>query len=401
MRVVLFTGKGGVGKTTLAAATAAAIAEAGRKTLVISTDPAHSLADAFDTPLRADPTEVDSGLHAAQIDPRALADQAWTRLRGYLATILAGAGVESVAADQLTVLPGVEELLSLLAVFDAADSDLYDTVIVDCGPTAETLRLLALPEAAAGYLEKLYPTHRRVVRGMLAGLAGARDSSGWDAAATAIGALAERLTHLRERLLDQGSTTVRLVFTPDRVVAAETRRTLTALALQGIAVDGLIANRLMPDVGDDQGAAADWLRARRREQDVVLAEFPRVNGQLSRAPYLPGEPVGLPALRELAREVYGTEDPVRPMADPEPFLRVSGEGRSLDAEYRLRVALPLGESAVALARIGDELAVTIDGRRRLISLPSVLTRCVVTRAKSSPDGLTIAFTPDPRVWMRS
>lgn len=399
MRVVLFTGKGGVGKTTLAAATAVALADAGRKTLCVSTDPAHSLADALDHTVGATPTEVRGALYAAQIDARALADAAWTRLRTHLSTILRGAGVDGVAAEELTVLPGVEDLLALSAVFDAADGDVFDTVIVDCGPTAETLRLLALPEAVAGYLERLYPTHRRVVRGMLAGLAGVRDPAPWDAAAEAIGTLAERLTVLRDRLTDGAVTTVRLVFTPDRVVAAETRRTLTALALRGLTVDGLIANRLVPPAGTARGGAAEWLRARRAEQDAVLAGF--AGERVSLVTHTAAEPVGLSALRGVAREVYGGADPVGADVVGEPLLEVTGGGRTLDSEFRLRVALPLGDASVDLARIGDDLALTVDGQRRLLPLPSVLTRCVVTGARSATDGLTVLFRPDPGLWMRT
>ena len=181
MRVVLFTGKGGVGKTTLAAATAARLARSGRKALVVSTDPAHSLGDALDADLDGEPTELERGLYAAHIDTHALLDEAWGPLR----TVLAGAGVDELVADELTVLPGVEDLLALSSVRRAAESGPWEVVVVDCGPTAETLRLLGLPEAVAGYVERLFPAHRRAVRGLLAGLSGGgRGAAGW-AAATA------------------------------------------------------------------------------------------------------------------------------------------------------------------------------------------------------------------------
>ncbi|HEY0497982.1 MAG TPA: ArsA family ATPase [Kutzneria sp.] len=398
MRVLLFTGKGGVGKTTLAAATAAATVAAGRKALVVSTDPAHSLADAFGHELGPRPSELDTGLYGAQIDTRRLVDGAWEEMRGHLRTLLAGAGIDELAAEELTALPGVEELLALAEVHRLATSGPWDAVIVDCGPTAETLRLLALPEAVGNYLERLFPTHRRVVRGLLAGVAGSAAPARWDAAADAIGRLAEHLEAVRSLLVDQERTSVRLVLTPERVVAAETRRTLTALALQGIRVDGLIANRLLPDAGTSKGAAANWLRTRRTEQEAVLTELRAAEVPVRTVGYRAGEPVGLPALLELAGELYPDSDPLAvSTVSTEPLLSVSAS----ETGYRLRVSFPLDVDAdLDLARVDDELAITVDGRRRLVALPAALRRCEVTGAEIVTGGLLVDFEPDPRLWMR-
>jgi arsenite-transporting ATPase len=399
-RVLLFTGKGGVGKTTLAAATAASLAAHGRKALVVSTDPAHSLGDALDVRLGASPSEVDTadGLYACQIDPRGLVDEAWGELRGHLRTVLAGAGVDELDAEELTVLPGVEELLALAEVRRLASSGPWEVVVVDCGPTAETLRLLSLPEAFAGYLERLFPTHRRVVRGLLAGVAGTGTVERWDATADALSRLAERLDALRSMLADPSSCSVRLVLTPERVVAAETRRTLTALALQGIRVDSVIANRLVPSPGSARGAAATWLRTRRHEQDAVLAELTGI-GEIRTVDHRASEPVGVPALLEVASQLYGSEDPLPGGAVPASLLEVSGCGRGLDARYSLRIALPLADDTeLDLARVGDDLALTVDGRRRLVALPSLLRRCIVTGAEMDSGGVTVGFRPDPSLW---
>lgn len=424
MRVLLFTGKGGVGKTTLAAATAARLAADGHKVLVVSTDPAHSLADVLDVPLGGDPVEVD-GLFAAQLDGRRLLDGAWSSLQRHLAVLLAGAGVDEMAAEELTVLPGVEELLAVGEVYDLARGGPWEIVLVDCAPTAETLRLLALPEAFAGYLERLFPAHQRMVRGVLPGVRAALDR--WQGAADALSRLAERLDRLRGLLTDPDVTGVRLVLTPERVVVAEARRTLTALALLGIRVEGLLVNRLVPQPSPRaRGTSATWLRARRAEQDAVLARLRRdVDGLAVRTvPHLATEPVGLPALSSLGELALPLD--VEPPARPAGLLsvrRVGGSGRALDSEFELRVALPLppagassaggssaggsavgassvGASAVELARVGDELAITVDGRRRLVGLPSVLRRCLVVDARQHPDGLTVRFRPDPAVWMR-
>ncbi|MBN9734636.1 ArsA family ATPase [Pseudonocardia sp. P1] len=415
VRVVLFTGKGGVGKTTLAAATAALIAGSGRSALVVSTDPAHSLGDALGTDLGAEPTKVADHLWGAHIEARHLLEGAWGDLQDHLRTLLAGAGVDELVADELTVLPGVEDLLALVEVQRFADSGEYDVVVVDCGPTAETLRLLTLPEALSGYLERLFPAHRRAVRGLVANLAGARnDGGGWDRTVAALGALADQLTGLRELLADRTRTSIRLVLTPERVVAAETRRTLTALALHELRVDALMANRVMPGPPPSlRGPAARWLRERATEQQAVLGELSELGADVpvTVVRYTAAEPTGVESLRELARSVYHDTDPAGAPEDapPRPLMelrRTSGHGVSTDTEFELDVALPGAQDApLDLARVGDDMVVGIGFSRRVVSLPSVLRRCEATGARLEGSGaaarLVISFVPDPGTWMTS
>jgi arsenite-transporting ATPase len=370
VRILLFTGKGGVGKTTLAAATGAALAARGRKTLVVSTDPAHSLGDAFGRPLGAEPSEVDDLLSAGQIDARTLVDSTWHRLRAELRTALAGAGLDTLDAEELTVLPGVDELLALTEVRRLAEDGPWEAVVVDCGPTAETLRLLALPEAVAGYLTR--------ASGRRGGLT------------ESVRRLGVHLEGLRELLTRPSVTTVRLVLTPERVVVAEARRTLSSLALRGIAVDGLVANRLMPAPGIWRGGAAAWLRTRRTQQDAVLAELAAAGIEpVARVEHRAVEPVGLPALLEIAAELYRGGDPLSGNGTPvTPLLRV----RPAPEGYTLRVAVPLGRDAeVGLARVDDDLAITVDGFRRLIALPEALRTCRITGAESDADGLLVSL----------
>lgn len=387
MRVTLFTGKGGVGKTTVAAATGVELARGGRTVLVVSTDPAHSLGDAFGTELGAEPIQIEPRLHAGHIDARGLVDQSWNQLREHLRAVLTGAGVDEVDAEELTVLPGVDELLSLVEVHRLANMDRWDAVVVDCGPTAETLRLLALPEAFSGYLSKFFGQNRP------GGIAGGLLRAGglgeqWSAGREALRTLGEQLTRLRELLTDRERTSVRLVLTPERVVVAETTRTLTALALQGIRVDGVIANRLVPKAGLGFGPAATWMRTRRAEQDAVLAEV-RDNTELEvrTAEHRAAEPVGVAALHEVGEGLYGHTDPLAERDAPAPpLLSVHGGGK----EYQLHIAIPLAEDAhLELARIGNDLAVTVDGRRRVISLPSVLRRTEVSSAEVDDDGIVV------------
>lgn len=401
-RVVLFTGKGGVGKTTLAAATGARLARSGREVLVVSTDPAHSLGDAFDLRLGHEPSEVEAGLFVAHINARLLVNEAWWELRQHLRAVLTGAGVDELDAEELTVLPGIEELLALGEVQRLASSGPWQAVVVDCGPTAETLRLLALPEAFTGYLRRLFPANRGMLRGVFAGIAGGlgveSESSG--STSDALARLGRRLTELRKLLTDRESTGVRLVLTPERVVVAETRRTLTALALQGIRVEGVIANRLVPRAGLGTGTAARWMRTRRREQDAVLADIQASTDEPVRnVEHRATEPVGVPALLELADQLYGRDDPLTAgNSGAPPLLSVTGGGRTASAEYRLRIAIPLRPDVdLELARVSDDLAITIDGRRRLITLPSVLRSCVVTSAESDSEGVLVRFRPNPMV----
>ncbi|MEV6875083.1 ArsA family ATPase [Amycolatopsis sp. NPDC051128] len=372
MRILLFTGKGGVGKTTLAAATGAALAARGRKTLVVSTDPAHSLGDAFGHALGAEPSEVDALLSAVQIDSRTLVDTTWHRLRAELRAVLAGVGLDTLDAEELTVLPGVDELLALTEVRRLAEDGPWETIVVDCGPTAETLRLLALPEAVSGYLTRAFGRRGRVTE--------------------SVRRLGAHLDGLRALLTEPSVTTVRLVLTPERVVVAEARRTLSSLALRGIAVDGLIANRLMPAPGVWRGGAGSWLRTRRTQQDAVLAELAAAGfgpSTLSRVEHRAVEPVGLPALLEIAAELYRGADPLDGDGTPvTPLLRV----RPAPDGYTLRIAIPLGRDAeVDLARVDDDLAITVDGFRRLIALPESLRPCRITGAESDADGLLVSL----------
>ena len=392
MRVLLFTGKGGVGKTTTAAATAALAASRGRKTLVLSTDPAHSLADALGVPVGSVPTEVDTGFYAVQIDTQVAFERTWRDVQDYLRGVLERAGVNALQAEELTVLPGAEEVLALLELRRQVASGRFDLVVVDCAPTGETLRLLALPEALRWYVEKVFPAQRRAlraVRPLLSRVSGPVVPH--DSVFEAVARLHTQLSEVRE-LLTAPTTSVRLVLTPEAVVVAEARRTLTSLALYGYQVDGLVANRVFAASGD--GWTAGWVAAQQQQLEAVRRDTAPL--PLLESAYAAAEPVGLQALIDVGEALYGDQDPSR----SEPVEDLVGVTQDRDG-FLLSLALPLARlEDVDLARSGDELVVTVGGRRRLLALPGALCRCTVTGARLLGGRLVVRFEPDPALWPR-
>ena len=393
MRVLLFTGKGGVGKTTASAATAAAAAARGSKVLVLSTDPAHSLADALGVALTGQPTEVDTGLYAMQVDVQAAFERTWRDVQGYLLGLLERAGVDALQAEELTVLPGAEEVLALLEVTRQVTTGPWDLVVVDCAPTGETLRLLALPEALTWYVERVFPAQRRAlkaVRPLLSRVSGPAvpTEDVFDAALR----LHRELLGVRA-VLTHPDTSVRLVLTPEQVVVAEARRTLTSLALYGYRVDALVANRVFP--ASDEPFLAGWVAAQAAQLKVVRADAGGLPVLVS--PYLQGEPVGLAALVALGEALYDGADPAGAAPDEE-LLSVA---RTTDG-FSLSMALPLARHEdLDLSRSGDELVITVAGHRRVLALPSALRRCTVAGAVLSGGRLAVRFEPDPDLWMRT
>ena len=394
MRVLLLTGKGGVGKTTTAAATAALAASRGRTVLVLSTDVAHSLADALQVPLGAEPTHIQGGLHAMQVDGQAAFERSWRDIQAYLLAVLERAGVDALQAEELTVLPGAEEVLALMEVKRQADSGRWDVIVVDCAPTGETLRLLALPEALQRYVDKIFPAQRRALkalRPLMSRINGPAIPA--DALFAAVERLHRELGEVRD-LLTSPQASVRLVLTPEAVVVAEARRTLTSLALYGYRVDGLVANRVFPASATDPFIQG-WVTAQSAQLEGIRCDAAPLPVLV--APYCTAEPVGLAALVALGEELYGGQDPVGEVGPSVDLVQVA----PTDAGFVLSLALPLARREdLDLARSGDELVVTVAGHRRVIALPSALRRCLVAGASLTEGRLAISFTPDPAVWMK-
>jgi arsenite-transporting ATPase len=395
MRIILFTGKGGVGKTTTASATALRLADRGVKTLLLSTDIAHSLADALDVELTDEPIEVAPSLWAVQIDTQGRFEAAWRDVQSFLIDMLARGGVDPITADELTVLPGVDEVLALLAVRELALTGNWDALVVDCAPTAETLRLLALPEALTWYLERVFPVHRRIAKGMrpIATILGRSDVLPPDTLFEALLRLNEELASVRQLLGDPKVTSVRLVLTPESVVAAEARRTFTALALYGYSVDLVVANRVFP-AGDDEWRQG-WATAQQKQLVAIRESFAGL--PVRELPYRAAEPIGSGALREVADELYGT----LPGADPAPASAVTELMRveHVGDEFVLHMSLPLAVRAdVDAVRAGDDLVVTVGPNRRVLTLPSVLRRCTVAGGDFDGRELRVRFRRDPEQW---
>ncbi|GAA1925976.1 ArsA family ATPase [Nocardioides marmoribigeumensis] len=356
------------------------------RTLVISTDHAHSLGDAFGVAVGTAPTPVAELLWVQHVSTQQRFEESWLTVQGYLRSVLDAAGVDPMSAEELTVLPGAEEVLALLELRRQVRSGEYDVVVVDCAPTAETLRLLALPEALNWYMDRIFPANRRLVsalRPVLSRAAGVPMPQ--DAVFEAVAALHRDLADLHD-LLTGKNASVRLVLTPERVVLAEARRTYTSLALFGYAVDGVVANRVFPGEEGD-GWLEGWVRAQR----VVLQEVEESFADLPvwRSAYRAEEPTGVPALLALGDDVYGDDDPLALPTGPEPF-RLERDGT--DAE--LVLSLPLtARSDIDLARHADDLIVTVGSYRRVLTLPTALRGAEVAGARLRDGSLRVRLRP--------
>ena len=413
MRIVLFTGKGGVGKTTTAAASAVQAARDGVTTLGMSTDAAHSLGDALGRDLSDDggevgPVLVEPHLHALQVSARHSIDRSWRVVQDYLLEVLATIGVDPVVAEELTSLPGADEIAALLELRARAESGEWDLIVVDCAPTAETLRLLALPEALAWHLERLLPGQRGLLRSLRPAAAAAvgMPLPGPEVAATVSG-WSRRMREL-QGLLTSDRASVRLVLTPERVVIAESRRTWTSLSLYGFVVDQVIVNRVFPPASADARGRAGpdpwrsaWNEAQREGLKEVVDSFAGL--PVVTSPYLAGEPIGPDALMALAEARDGDVDQA-PGSDLAAALLAPVPHRGLTVrrsgdDYVLTLPLPLVSAReVDLKRRDSELLVVVGDHRRVMTLPAVLKRCVVRSATVKDGTLRVRFSPDPAVW---
>lgn len=388
MRLVLYTGKGGVGKTTTAAATAACAAARGCRTLIVSADAAHSLGDVLERRLGPLPTPVAPSLDALEADARAEMARHWGRVRDYLLDLFRHQGIDAVVAEELALLPGAEELATLLAVEEHGRDGGYDLVVVDCAPTDATLRLLTLPDVARGALRvalKLQQAVASVVGPLARSLVAAPLP---DAAVfkDVERLLYEKLRRLRARIASP-QTSVRLVVTAERMVIDEARRAFTDLSLFDIACDAVVMNRLLPDAARREPFFRDWARVEKervQEVETLFAPLPLLASTLR-----DDEVLGVEALRAHGETLFQR-------CEPESVLGVRARVRFTAERGGWRVELPLphaDRAGLDVAKLGGELIVRAGARRRALSLPRRLAALSLAGARLERDTLVVRLVP--------
>lgn len=384
-RTILYTGKGGVGKTSVAAATARRCAAAGMRTVVLSTDPAHSLSDSLETELGSDPTPCGELMWGQEVQAQVEMERHWEAVRDWLGELLQDRGVDEIRAEELTVPPGMDELFSLLQIKRHHDEERFDAVIVDCAPTGETLRLLSFPDVAQWWLEKVFPWERRLVAAARPLARGLLDIPlPGEGVFEEVERLVENLVAMNRILRDRSTTSVRLVMNPDRMVIKEAMRTFTYLNLYGYVTDAVVVNRVFPEeLGE--GYFAGWHQAQREQMELVRSAFAPV--PILTAPWFEREVMGSEMLDRLAGEVFAELDPGDML-----FADLTQELVAANGTATLRVQLPFAEKGeIELKKIGAEVVVRVGGQKRTIILPSSLAAYRPSSARFEDGALEVSL----------
>ena len=385
MRVILFTGKGGVGKTSVAAATALRSAELGYRTIVLSTDAAHSLSDSFEISLGNEPRLIIPNLWGQEPELSQTLEAQWGSIQRYLSALLAWRGIDEMVAEEIAILPGMEELANLLYIVRYQDEGQYDVIILDCAPTGETLRLLSFPEVLHWWMTRMFPIGRKVA-GVVYPLARAlMDMPLPDSEVFAsIEGLYSELDKIRVLLTDAEKTSVRLVVNPEKMVVKEAQRTFTYLNLYGYATDLIICNRLIPEVVKEYYFQA-WKDSQGKHRQLISECFAPL--PISDVPLMEQEIVGIPMLKVMAEALYGGDDPTT--------IFFQGQVQDIQKEgehYVLTLALPLSsKEKISLMQSGDELIIQVANFRRNVILPRALRSLMVGEAKLEESKLKIKF----------
>lgn len=385
MRIILYTGKGGVGKTSVAAATALRCADLGYRTMVLSTDAAHSLADSFDLKIGSEPTELAPNLGAQEIDVLYQMNKYWGKVQEYFRSLLQWRGVDELIADEVSVLPGMDELASLLQIVYLADSGKYDVIVVDCAPTGETLKLLSLPEVAKWYLTHVFPLERTAMRLASPFMRAVTDMPiPDDEMFETVKGLILQLDRMHKLLSDTQTSSVRIVLNPEKMVIKEAQRTFTYINLYGFACDLIVSNRVLPESVTDPYFDA-LKHAQARYGQLIQDSFAPV--PIFKVPLFDQEVVGVEMLRRTADTLYGATDPSTILFEGNP-QEIVHDGKG----YALKLKLPFADkSDVHLTRAGDELAISVGNFRRNTILPRALAELEVQKAKMQDGNLVVNF----------
>ncbi len=361
-RILLFTGKGGAGKTTCAAATAVAAAQKGYRTLIMSSDPAHSLSDAFDRPLGPEPTRVTDHLMAQEVDLYYSMKKYWHNIRELLLAVFKWQGVNDIAAEELAAIPGMGEASALLWLEQFYHSGEYDVIIVDSAPTGETLTFLSLPQVTEWWLTKAFPFQSLIFQTVGFGV---RATTGipLDKGYKELKALFEKLRVIHQILSNPGIASVRLVLNPEKMVIEEARRAFAYLQLYGYGVDAVITNRIFPENLRQVAGWGKYLEAQQRYLEEIEASFaalPRFH-----VPHLQQEVFGLELLTQVAHHLYADRDPTAVLFTQQAYqLKKAGD------TYTLELYLPFqSESDISVHRFGDQLTIQVQNQRRIFNLP--------------------------------
>ena len=386
MRVILYTGKGGVGKTTLSAATAVASAEQGHRTVVLSTDAAHSLGDALDVRLPHEPTSIAKNLWAFEVDVHHELSKNWKVISAYIKRFLTSQGYDEVVAEELAIMPGMEELFSLLKLLELEKSGLYDVAIIDCAPTGSTLQFLAFSDVIDWYMTRFFHLERRLVKAVKPIAEKViKAPLPTDEVFYNVEGIYQRVVAIKEMLTDPVRSTVRLVSNPEKMAVAESRRAFVALSLHGFPVDAVVANRVLPKEAG-KGYFANWMKTQKANLDEIKTFFSPV--PTLTCPYYDREMLGLDNLRLLASDVFTNGDAAAVLHSDRPFLLETDE----NGLVQMKIKLPgVEKDDIDLWIKEDELIITVQGRRRNILLPRALQELALQKAKLNEGVFCIEF----------